>query len=272
MSRSSFILLTILFFFSVAPAQTREYGPEDSIADRSSPESIEQSTATNGEGSVMEQDPAPDTSLYLNELYISPDSVRKWKDAKEFAYINSLDSLLKALKDQENQQPQKRSRTNSDTGFLNKLFSSGFVQVILWAIAACFVLFIILRLFLSEGAFRRQTKASSATEAEVEEEEITADTDFDALISQALRQNNFRLAVRYQYLRALHKLAAKQLLALAPDKTNYQYVREMKDPALQNEFAALTLNYEYVWYGEFSIDTGTYQKIENLFNSFNRKI
>jgi hypothetical protein len=55
---------------------------------------------------------------------------------------------------------------------------------------------------------------------------------------------------------------------LAADKTNYNYVHEIKNVTLQKDFAALTLNYEYVWYGEFNIDELTYSKLKNTFTAF----
>mgnify|MGYP000994547229 CR=1 FL=1 len=267
MNRPLLISILALFLYTAAPAQQQEYSNGDSATGSYQADPAEERTGTNVNGTTEEQ--GTDTTLYLNGLHISRDSVMHWKRSKEFAYINNLDSLLKALKDGEKNKPKPKE---DSPGILDAFFSSGIVQVLLWAVAACFVLFIIYRLFLSEGAFRRESRSAKTNSAEVEEEEITPDTDFDALIGQALRQQNLRLAVRYQYLRSLHKLAAKQLVELAPDKTNYQYVRELKNPSLQNEFASLTLNYEYVWYGEFAIDKEIYSKIENGFRSFDQKI
>jgi hypothetical protein len=72
-------------------------------------------------------------------------------------------------------------------------------------------------------------------------------------------------------LKTLHLLAGRQWLQLAADKTNFQYVREIKQFELQNGFSKLTLHYEYVWYGEFAIDATQYSRIENDFHEFNKK-
>jgi hypothetical protein len=73
-------------------------------------------------------------------------------------------------------------------------------------------------------------------------------------------------------LHTLHKLAGKELIMIAADKTNYQYVSELKNAMQRNDFAALTLNYEYVWYGEFAIDEQVYGKIRTGFKTFNDRI
>jgi hypothetical protein len=215
---------------------------------------------------TLEEDEPADTSLYKNELNLSYDSIKNWRNLKEYAYTKYLDSLLKNIKPKEVKEPP-RPRTSLFNGLLN----SNIVTVLLWTVAIAFVLFILYRLFLAEGVFKRKPKSVKA-EAEVEEEIITNESDFDALIRQALQSGNYRQAVRYQYLRTLHLMAGKSMVQLAPDKTNFQYVSELANRSHQQPFAALTLNYEYVWYGEFEIDKNIYDKIDSNFRGFNQKI
>ena len=216
---------------------------------------------------TLDEDGPADTVLYKNDLNLSYDSVKNWRELKSFAYTKYLDSLLKSEKKKAQKQPPFPRRN-----IFSGLFNSGAVTVVLWLMAIAFVLFIIYRLFLADGAFRRTTKQAKNTDAGVEEEIITRESDFDALISQALQSRNYRQAVRYQYLRTLHMLAEKNMLQLAPDKTNFQYVGEITDRNVQQDFALLTLNYEYVWYGEFEIDKNIYDKIDSNFTGFNRKL
>jgi hypothetical protein len=92
------------------------------------------------------------------------------------------------------------------------------------------------------------------------------------MIRLAFEGGNYRLAVRYQYLKSLNSLAVRQHISLAADKTNYQYVQEIANTVLKNEFSSLTLNYEYIWYGEFVIDGSKYQRLAASFSDFNKKI
>ncbi len=216
---------------------------------------------------TLDEDGPADTVLYKNDLNLSYDSVKNWRNLKSFAYSKYLDSLLKSEKKKAQKLPPFPRRN-----IFSGLFNSGAVTVILWLLAIAFVLFIIYRLFLADGAFRRTTKQAKNTDAGVEEEIITRESDFDMLIRQALQSRNYRQAVRYQYLRTLHMLAEKNMLQLAPDKTNFQYVGEIIDRNVQQDFASLTLNYEYVWYGEFEIDKNIYDKIDSNFTGFNKKI
>jgi hypothetical protein len=210
-----------------------------------------------------------DTGLYENDLSFSYDSINSWRNLKEYTYAKNLDSLLKTLKKETG---KESPQPDAEGSFLYNLLGSGFLQVLLWVAAICFVLFILYRLFLAEGVFKRKPKSTETTAAQVEEEIITNESDFEKLIRQALQTGNYRQAIRYQYLQTLHLLAGKNMLSLAPDKTNFNYVSEITNRDYRDAFAALTLNYEYVWYGEFDINKNIYDKIENNFCILNKKI
>jgi preprotein translocase subunit SecG len=217
---------------------------------------------------VAENDEAADTALYQNNVNLPYDSISNWRNQREYAYTRYLDSLLKNKKKKE----VKPMEGSSGQGIFNSLLNSGFIKVLLWTLAILFVLFIIYRLFLAEGMFQQKSKQSENGEAEAEVEVITKESDFDALIRLALQNSNYRQAVRYQYLRTLHALAGKHFIQLAPGKTNFHYVHEIANRSHQLDFASLTLNYEYVWYGEFNIEKDIYQKIETKFISLNQKL
>ena len=159
-----------------------------------------------------------DTLLSFNPLPISADSIRSLKALRPFAYAKYLDSLLN---EEQNKRKPQRAQPSGPSG-VDNLLTSPVTRIILWMLAGCFILFILYRLFLAQGIFSRGVKKKEEAEPEVSEDIITSESDFDQLIRQALRAGNFRLAIRYQYLKTLHKLAAKEYLALAPDKTNYQ--------------------------------------------------
>ena len=275
MRKIIYISLVCMAILSSAQAQDQKYTVSDTLVVKDQ-EIIQAPSATEG---LVEQAPAddhtlssivekPDTTLYLNSLIFPADSMQSWKNRKEFAYAKYLDSLLK-----EKQKAQVRSKPRSyEPGLMNSILASSIVRVLLWTLAILFILFILYKLFLAEGVFKRESRTAKQQNPEVEEEVISSESDFDNLINQALQANNYRQAVRYQYLKTLHKLSDRNLVELAKDKTNFQYVRELRNPAFQNDFASLTLNYEYVWYGEFMIDRNIYQKIESNFAALNQKL
>jgi hypothetical protein len=275
MRKSIFIsLLSLLFFSATAQDKNSWFRDEDSTVIKAPREDV----VVPAEETMDTTITAPndtlyiDTTLYYYKLQVPKDSVEAWKNLQAFAYVKYLDSLLKAKKEEPKKQEDNQQDYSSGPSWLDGVLASSGLQLFLWTLAIVFVLFVLYKLFLTEGAFRRKTTAANTATPEVAEEVITGESNFAQLIKQALQNGNYRLAVRYQYLQTLNKLAAKNLITLAADKTNYQYVRELSNKNHQNEFAALTLNYEYVWYGEFNIEENIYRNIETGFTQLNNKL
>jgi Domain of unknown function (DUF4129) len=281
------ISIIVTVFFTAAQAQDKKYVYKDSTLEKAEelyiPPPANDVIQAPVEETVTEEvkeekkEIVIDTVLNYTKLNISPDTVEQWKNLQAFAYIKYLDSLLKAKKENAKKK-EKKDESNYTTpsgnggSWLDGFLSSDGLQIFLWALAITFVLFILYKLFLTEGAFRKTSKAVKTNAPDAAEEVITSESNFETLIKQAVQTGNYRLAVRYQYLQTLHKLADKNLVELAADKTNYQYVREITNQNYQQEFAALTLNYEYVWYGGFDIDVIIYRRIETVFSQFNSKL
>ncbi len=95
--------------------------------------------------------------------------------------------------------------------------------------------------------------------------------DFDEEIRQAIDQGNYRLAVRLLYLQTLKRLNDLEVIYWQPEKTNETYVNEVQDPKKKADFKGLTRQFEYIWYGDFSIDASHFIQIRDNFQQFNSK-
>ncbi len=90
-------------------------------------------------------------------------------------------------------------------------------------------------------------------------------TDYQELLDLALAAGDMRLSTRYTFLLALQHLQLKKKIDWHKEKTNHEYLQELK-PELQQPFASLIRAYEYVWYGEMDINMDIYHKIKGYFN------
>ncbi|EDP94990.1 DUF4129 domain-containing protein [Kordia algicida OT-1] len=90
--------------------------------------------------------------------------------------------------------------------------------------------------------------------------------NFKKLISEAIANNDYRLAVRYQYLDMLKKLSAAEIISYDPEKTNLEYTYEIKNDSMREQFQYTSYLYNYVWYGEFMIDKEQYEQAAHSFN------
>lgn len=99
-----------------------------------------------------------------------------------------------------------------------------------------------------------------------EEEEIVQSRDISSLISNALEEGNFRMAIRYQYLMMLRQLDRKGHISYESAKTNADYLREIRQENFQDQFRHLTWIYDFTWYGSFAAEKEDYSKAEREFS------
>ena len=218
-----------------------------------------------------------DTTL-IRYAFQTNDSMQEYKSDRDFAYMKYLDSLLRHTKGLAEDtfsagsspgRPVRTQRRASRTPV--NIFGQPVVKIILWIMAVFLIGFLVWKLFLGENIFRKERRYKNNA-LEKEEEELPDASAYDRLIAQAVMNKNYRLAIRYLYLQTLKKLTDGGLLQFSADKTNYQYVKELHGKPYQNDFASITLNYDYVWYGKFDIDENVYARLSNNFRSFHQKL
>ncbi len=208
-----------------------------------------------------------DTTLLFQQWYYPADSISHLRREKDFSYANNLDSLLKIRQDELKKQQKEVTDTASKTTSID---IGAVLQLLLWGVIIAALLFVLYRVFLSDkGLFTSPAKNKTI---EVDEEQLTDDAYLDQQLKNAVQEQNYRLAIRYLYLQTLNRLSQRNWLQLSPDKTNYQYVRELAKPQLRNGFSRVTLHYEYAWYGDFEIDEMVYQQVKNDFDLFNQSV
>jgi hypothetical protein len=213
----------------------------------------------------------------LNGQDFENDSIAVYKKSRDFEYTRYLDSLLKNKKDlgvdtfsiSGHAKSGKQQRITIHSGG-NSFFNIPSVTAILWVLAVFFIGFVLHRLFFTKGFFRRESTRKDLTGIK-QEEKISDPSGYDRLIAEAVAGQNYRLAIRYLYLQTLQILSNKGLIQLSPDKTNYEYVRELSGKVYQDDFSGITLGYEYVWYGKFEIGKDIYQKLSGDYRSFQQK-
>lgn len=105
-----------------------------------------------------------------------------------------------------------------------------------------------------------------------EEEHIIKNEDIQQLIQNALTDKNYRLAVRYYYLYILQLMTEKELITWELQKTNDDYLNEIKKQDLKQPFTKITRLYDYIWYGNFDIDEAKYSRAEAAFSSLQKMV
>ncbi|WP_327138699.1 DUF4129 domain-containing protein [Niabella yanshanensis] len=144
----------------------------------------------------------------------------------------------------------------------------------IWIYVAIILFLLLLAWYLKEHNLLFFRKKSAAVQS-APQEELLKDIftiEYESAIKEALSNNNYRLAIRLHYLQLLKTLSEKGMIQYQPDKTNFDYLLQIRSTPHHADFSSLTRQYEYSWYGLFPINQAQYDHVEQLFANFHKKI
>jgi hypothetical protein len=95
---------------------------------------------------------------------------------------------------------------------------------------------------------------------------------FDCDLQKAIEASDYRLAVRFWFLKTLQNLHHEQIIQWKEQKTNTDYIYEIKDQNLKKEFTGLSRIFDFAWYGEQTIENKSFIEIQGWFISFNQTV
>lgn len=151
---------------------------------------------------------------------------------------------------------------------LENKYAGGFIKYLLIAIVVALIIFLVVKFM----GLDLKILAGKSKRVEVpydESIENIHEINFNEEIDKAILQGNYRLAVRLLYLRSLKVLSDGELINWQPEKTNQAYIDELIDEERRRNFKVLTLQFEYIWYGDFSIEKESFKALKGNFDRFN---
>jgi hypothetical protein len=98
------------------------------------------------------------------------------------------------------------------------------------------------------------------------------EVNFEAEIEKAIAGHNYRIAVRLLYLYSLKQLNDAGIINWEAGKTNMTYLNELPEGERKQLFRLLTRQFEYVWYGDFRVDSASFTEINTLFKQFKQNL
>lgn len=100
------------------------------------------------------------------------------------------------------------------------------------------------------------------------EEENLHQLNLDDSIAKARAEGQWRLCIRYQYLKALRLLSEKEMIQWQQGKTNMDYYYEIRATALKPVFLEITTAFENAWYGHHELNAGDYAAANTGYENF----
>ncbi len=141
------------------------------------------------------------------------------------------------------------------------------IKFIFYVLVILGVVYIIVKIILNnEGhwIFKRNKEEKESLSYEIGED--IQEIDFNALIHKAIKNNDFRMAIRYHYLLLLKQLDYNKVITFENQKTAYDYELELDGTKYSVGFSKATYYYTYIWYGGFYIDENEYASTSSTFS------
>ncbi len=131
-------------------------------------------------------------------------------------------------------------------------------------------LFILTKLFikLHRDNLTHGSIATKGTVKVLDDESLLQTQDLDSWLNKAIAEGNYRLAIRFEYLKILQQLSFYKLIDWQVQKTNLDYYNELKNKQLKPIFKESTQLYDCVWYGNFNVDKSHYSSLKTILDKF----
>ena len=115
---------------------------------------------------------------------------------------------------------------------------------------------------------RNRTLSRDGTEITLANlDEYIHETDLERFLREALAAANWPLAVRLYFLQTIKQLSEKEAIVWSKEKTNRDYLREMRGHPLGTQFRDATRQYERVWYGNQPLTEEEFARLEPAFKA-----
>lgn len=199
------------------------------------------------------------------------DSDQVWQDNKRLSPgLNKSDwemlrkgldyseDSFKKIDKKDKDSTRKASIVNQDLGRLKYV----------WLILVVGI-FIVVLVFLWPYFKTLNSKGNSSfiIEDEQPEEAVLRAANLKQALDEALSRGDYRQAFRIRYLEVLQKLVLNNIIDYRKERTNMEYLRQIKDPSVHQLFKTLTLYFEEVWYGEMTADQAAFNRMSEVFTS-----
>jgi len=209
---------------------------------------------------VADTSQAAGDSIFLRSV---PDSVvQQWRKNPRFAYANDPAYWRR--------QPEP---SNGFAEWLARVLLSPWFRYFIYLVVGGVAVFVIFRIMSDNhvGLFYRKRSGRPAGSGGGDEE--TPEEEDPAIrLQRALDSRDWRQAVRGLYLLTLRHLGEQQLIRLNAQSTNQEYIRQLAGTPREAPFRFLTLAYEKVWYGEFTLNEEQFRRLYNLFMDFDKTV
>ena len=258
-SLKKFISIVFLSFF-LTPSVLAQHGPAHDTLGRG---------PASGDSPAMnaETDTATEKSNYFDEIHHSARDTVQLREVPAYV-VDSLkkdDAFWYADKSFREKQGKEREMKSSNMPSRWMNFPTLVVIVVIF-------IGILVWYLLQNNIIRSRREVRSEQDKEETSAENIFDINYQQEIDKALQAANYRFAIRLMFLRLLKQLSQKNIIQYKQERTNFDYLVQLRPGKYYNDFFRLTRNYEFAWYGEFDVSPEQFRVIKNDFEHFDQQL
>lgn len=138
------------------------------------------------------------------------------------------------------------------------------------------IVFIVVVLFILAYLIIKNTKPrNKKIIVDVEDDwnpEVISKSELEQRLEDALKKEDYRECIRIYFTFILKELIHKSWVLWRQEKTNHQYVLEMRNYPGSDRFSECVRIYDLVWYGEYRINKGIFTELKPVLEDYYRTL
>ena len=209
---------------------------------------------------------------------ISPEDWENWEEWRKEDWGDAIGDYLERRQQEEissfdeNNPPELEDSEVvvypvSQVSDVNLTFSP-FMKYLLYGLIIGLLVFILYKIIASSEFKKKNKKIKTQPEEPDWEnlEEHIHESDMERLLRLSKEKGDYRMAIRVQFLMIIKELSEKQWIHWKRDKTNRDYLNEVRNAPFFHPFRDLIPAFEWVWYGEADLTREQYSTMHPAFD------
>lgn len=201
-----------------------------------------------------------------DQFKYDPQEIRRNRKSRKYRYEDR-----NGIEEPEIERPAPDERAierNNQTSFsFDKTFiSDGFLKILGFILLFGLVIFIAYTLIKNRDSFRKNAKAESSLK-DMNPETISK-SELELLLEKYTNEENYRECIRIYFTFILKEIIKKGWINWKKEKTNFDYILEMKGKSDSFRFEESVKIYDLVWYGEYGITREIYDSLQPILLSY----
>ncbi|MFD1551458.1 hypothetical protein DNU06_13350 [Putridiphycobacter roseus] len=190
---------------------------------------------------------------------------QEWQDAVKKFDKNKRGSSKEKAKGYESKEYTTPETNKSPSNYeLPNLKIGPITKVIIYVVLGALLVILLYYLFINSNYKSVGKKYTPIDLEEIAPSEITT-TALESMLTAAIKEENYRKAIRIYYLFIIKDLADKKWIHWEKQKTNNHYLMEMSTKKEYAHFSTAVTYFEFIWYGKRKITVAQFDIIKPHF-------